>query len=242
MPQPFENVREELLRAGIAPRHARRYVTELREHLNDVTARERATGLPSREAEERATAVLGSDAQLVQAMLDKGAPRSLAYRSPWSVFAVLPVALFILLILGTGISMMFLLGPVRGLAPSDMPAGYLSLISAASFASRYLLGPLLVTGCIAIALRQRLRTSWFWVGIGLIAMLSGPFGFHMNFIPSAGGGEGTTLYSVLGIIYEQGRADPVATLAVAALRSTALFMLAAIAWRALQVRVMPARD
>jgi hypothetical protein len=39
MHQPFESVRELLLRAGIAPRHARRYVTELREHLADLATR-----------------------------------------------------------------------------------------------------------------------------------------------------------------------------------------------------------
>jgi hypothetical protein len=33
MPLPFESVREQLMRAGIAPHHAKRYVIELREHL-----------------------------------------------------------------------------------------------------------------------------------------------------------------------------------------------------------------
>lgn len=42
MPLPFEAVRERLLRAGVTPRYANRYVTELREHLADLTERERA--------------------------------------------------------------------------------------------------------------------------------------------------------------------------------------------------------
>ena len=65
----FENVREQLLLAGIAPRHARRYVTELREHLADLVAQERATGLEVAPAEERARSLLGSDAQLAEAMI-----------------------------------------------------------------------------------------------------------------------------------------------------------------------------
>ncbi len=105
----FKSVREQLLSAGIAPRHANRYVTELREHLADLAAWERASGLDAQQAEERALALLGNDRQLAQAMIDKGAARSLAARAPWSVFAVLPVVLFLLLMLVTGFSMLRLL-------------------------------------------------------------------------------------------------------------------------------------
>jgi hypothetical protein len=38
-------------------------------------------------------------------MIDKGATRSLAARAPWSVFAVLPPALFVLVMFITGLAM-----------------------------------------------------------------------------------------------------------------------------------------
>lgn len=237
---PFENVRERLLRAGIPPGHARRYVAELREHLADLEAQERASGLDARQAEASARALVGSDAQLAQAMIDK-APRSLAARAPWSVFTVLPVLLLIGVVYVTGHSMFRLLSPIQGLAPADMPAGYANLIAAVSFFTSYLVGPLLVAGCITAALRQRLSSAWVWVGLALIALLSGPFGFHMNFVPYAGGGQGRTLFSAIGVVYQDGRVDPAATLGLAAMRAAILFVAAAIAWRALQARFINTR-
>jgi hypothetical protein len=239
MQLPFENVREQLLRAGIAPRHASRYVTELREHLADLAAQQRATGLDSRQAEERALALLGSDTQLAQAMIDKGAPRSLAARAPWSVFGVLPVVLLMAVIWVTSKSMMHVLWPLRGLSPSELPTGYLGLITTISFFTNYLLGPLLAAGCIAVALRQRVLSRWVWVGLVLIALVSGLVGFHMYSIPSADGARGATLmlFSVAGVVHEHGTADLASTLAVAALRAAVLFTMAAVAYRILQARL-----
>lgn len=241
MPLPFENVREQLLLAGIAPRHAGRYVTELREHLSDLLAQENASGLDARQAEERALNLMGSEAQLVQAALDQGTPRSLAARAPWSVLALFPAVLLLLVVVVTAISMMQVLAPVRGLAPTDIPAGYSSLIAGVSLFANYLIGPLLAAGCIAIALRQRLASRWIWVGLCLIAVLSGPLGFHMNFIPAETGDGGRTLYSAAGIVYQNGRADLAATLGVALVRAAVLFALAAILYQVLQRRFVPAR-
>ena len=133
MHQPFESVREELLSAGIAPRHVNRYITELREHLADLAARERATGMDARQANERALALLGEDRQLAQAMIEKGATRSLAARAPWSVFAVLPVVALLAVLGVTFFAMFQLLWPVRDLAFADMSSGYKALIALASF-------------------------------------------------------------------------------------------------------------
>lgn len=235
--RPFENLREQLLGAGIPPRHARRYINELREHLADLETRERAAGLSAQEARDRAFALLGSEAQLAEAMI-RVAPRSLAARAPWSVLAVMPVLLLVLAIAVTGNLMMHLLMPVRGLAPSDMPAGYASLIAAVSFFASYLIGPLLAAGCIVAALRQRLASRWIWVGLALIAVISGFLGFHVHFAPMAnGGGEATfARASALGIVYQDGRPDLAATLGLALLRATLLFAIATLAYRALKAR------
>ena len=95
----FENVHERLLRAGVSPRRVSRYVAELREHLTDLVARERAAGLDEQEAEAKARIILGTDAQLVQAMLDRGVPRSLAAKAPWAVFGVFPVVALVVVVM-----------------------------------------------------------------------------------------------------------------------------------------------
>jgi hypothetical protein len=90
-------------------------------------------------------------------------------------------------------------------------------------------------------LRQRLSSAWVWVGLALIALLSGPFGFHMNFIPLEGGGRGGPSFSMIGVVYQHGRLDGAATLGLAALRAVILFAAAAIAYRALQARFINTR-
>jgi hypothetical protein len=229
---PFEIVREQLLRAGIAPRHASRYVTELREHLADLTAQERAAGLADAEAQQRARSLLGSDAQLAETMI-RTAPRSLAARAPWAVFTILPVVLLVLAMIIAGNSMMQLLLPVRDLAPTAMPAGYQGLIATASFVTGYLVGPLLACTCIAVALRQRLASRWLWVGLVLIALISGPLGFQMH----AHGSGGSAHFSAARIVYQHGRPDLAATLGAALLRALILFAVAAIAYRVLRQRL-----
>jgi hypothetical protein len=225
----FENVREQLLKAGIAPRHVGRYVTELREHLADLVARERATGLDAREAEARARTILGSDAQLTQAMLDRSPPRSWAVKAPWAVFGILPVVAIIAAVAVVAMTMMNLLWPVSNLLPAQMPASYQALIMAATILTGYVIGPVLAAGAIAIALRQRLASSWVWTGLVLIALFSGFFVFH----PPSGPGD---MYRATGLVMADGHISVAATLGLLALRATVLFTLSALAYRALKAR------
>lgn len=231
----FEGLRERLLRAGLPPGHVNRYVMELREHLVDLEAQERAAGFPPQEASHRARALMGSEEHLAQAMI-RVAPRSLAARAPWSVLALLPTLLLLCAVATTGSLMFHLLGPVRGIAPPDMPAAYAILIATVSFVATYLIGPLLAAGCIVAALRQRLTSRWIWVGLALIALISGFLGFHMHVVPSGTGGQAGPVFSVLGTVYQDGRRDPSATLVLALLRAALLFSAGAIAWNSLRAR------
>ncbi|HEX4077870.1 MAG TPA: hypothetical protein VHX61_03220 [Rhizomicrobium sp.] len=82
-PSGFEALRERLLRTGIAPRHVRRYVGELRDHFDDLVREETANGALQGEAEIRARRRLGSDSDLAAVMLACPELRSLAARYPW---------------------------------------------------------------------------------------------------------------------------------------------------------------
>jgi hypothetical protein len=242
MPLPFETVREQLLRAGVAPRYAGRYVTELREHLVDLIERECASGLDVEQARKRALTLMGTDTDLARATIERGAPRSLAARAPWAMFVILPIAVWLVLLAADIVSMMHLLWPVRGLAPSDMPQSYRALIELDSFITRYLVGLLLVAGCIAVAVRQRLASGWFWVGLSLIALLTGIVGLHVHVIPPAGGHRGGAVYSMAAMVYLHGRPSLAATLGEWALHAAVLFAVAAAAYQALRTRLMPCWD
>ncbi len=65
----FEGLRETLLTGGIASRHVRRYLSELSEHLADLTAEQWAAGFEPEDAAICARARLGSDEELAGACL-----------------------------------------------------------------------------------------------------------------------------------------------------------------------------
>jgi hypothetical protein len=235
VPLSLESVREQLLRAGIAPRHVSRYVLELREHLADLTERERRAGLDAKAAGERARDLLGSDAQLVQAMLDK-TPRSMAVRAPWAVFTLLPVVALLLAIVLIDVGMYHLLSPTQASAPAAALNPFGWLVAPVSFTTGYLLGPLLVAACIALALRQRLASRWIWIGLGLIALISGLFGFYVHHLPALNGQPPGTAYGALPVVFVDGHVSGAATLSLVAVRAAVLFAIGALVFSSLRTR------
>jgi hypothetical protein len=241
MQPSFDSLRERLLRAGIAPRRVRRYLAELREHLADLTERERASGLEPRQASERAVSLLGGDAELAQAMIDRGCGRSLAARAPWAVFVMSPLFLLVAAIALNSILMFRLLWPMQGLTPEEMPESYRALIDLAGVATNYLLGAVLSAGCIVVALRQRLNSGWVWLGLGLIAVFTGLFGFHIHEFPAAAGHKAAAAYSVANVVYRDDQVSLAASLTVAALRAVVLFSAAGAVYRMVRLRLIPDR-
>jgi hypothetical protein len=237
VPLPYESLREQLLRAGIAPRHARRYVVELRDHLADLTERERRAGLDGKAASERARDLMGSESQLVQAMIDK-TPRSLAARAPWAMFTLLPAVALLGAIWAIDLAMMQVLGPVHRTWPGGVPNSYEGLIAVVSFATSYLLGPLFAAACIVLALRQRLSSGWVWAGLGLVALLSGLFGFYMRTMPAIDGHSSGTAFGAVPVVFLNGRVSAAASLSLVAARAAVLFSIAACAFVALRTRLI----
>jgi hypothetical protein len=233
----LEKVRAQLLRAGISPRHVNRYVRELRDHLTDLIARERATGLNEQQAEEKARALLGTDAQLVQAMIDRGAPRSLAAKAPWAVFGVLPLFVLIVTALLLGRWSYTLLFPYQQLSVSDIPESVRTISMASSFIGSFLIGPALAAICVVIALRQRLSSRWVWVGLAMIALVCGPFGAHVQFPTAESGASGGIRGSVLQAVFENDQINAAATLTLMAMRTIVLFAVSALAYRVFRQRV-----
>ena len=60
MPKPFNELRERLLWAGVAPRHVKRYLKELTDHLTDLRAEEERAGRTRQDAEAAALARLAA--------------------------------------------------------------------------------------------------------------------------------------------------------------------------------------
>jgi hypothetical protein len=185
----FEALREILLKGGVAPRHVRRYLTELSDHLGDLTEQQCEAGYDAEDAAIRARARLGSDAELAGAMLEQKQFRSLAARAPWAVFGLLPPV--------TGIAAAFFL-----IAPLALVARILRLVTPAgihaplwfqqsAFAvtglGNLILPPLLATGFVLLAARQKIKLAWPLLAIVLIAMLDLQFSAHFPAPGKTGG-------------------------------------------------------
>jgi hypothetical protein len=173
MVTPFNELRERLLRAGIAPRHVRRYLKELADHLADLAAEEKSRGLNREEAESAALARLGSMDDLARAMIEQRQLQSWSFRAPWAAFGLAPLlglaaawfaALFILWsgwnIFLPGTVTPFGAGPLHGFANAYFQFGRMI----------YFFAPVFIGwGVALVAARQRLSVGWPALGLALLA-------------------------------------------------------------------------
>jgi hypothetical protein len=158
----FDNLREKLLLGGIAPRHVRRYLAELHEHLDDLIREQRKAGYDGEDAALRARARLGSDDELAAAMLEQKQFRSIASRAPWAVFLFLPpvaaVAIGILFI-----DSLVLIGKYFGYLgmPASLPPQWFQMLAHGLVAlSNLTTMPLAAIIFAVVAQRQRLKLIW----------------------------------------------------------------------------------
>src|SRR5476651_1843822 len=181
---PFDAVAETLLKGGIAPRHVRRYVRELDEHLDDMTAEQRAAGFDAEDGAIRARARLGDDAELAQAMLEQPGMRSWPARLPWLVFLLLPPVLTAAIGLALYAAIYFIgNGAAKITAIVPLPeSGLVGFSTAAMMAIDVLAVPVAATLLALLADRQRLKPLWPLLGIALLLLLtpmfSSKFGHH----------------------------------------------------------------
>lgn len=174
---PFEELRERLLRAGIAPRHVRRYLAELNDHLDDLIQTQRDAGYDAQNAAIRARARLGDDEDLAIAMLARPALYSLPARAPWLVFGLFPLAALIAL---CAVPIAFLAAAASWHVHSNgspaAPAWFQDLALSLVFLGNWILTPLIAGLFALLASRQRLPARWPLIaGIVLAAI-----GFHMQ--------------------------------------------------------------
>ena len=177
----FSRLSERLLRAGIAPRHVRRYARELSDHFDDLVREEKAGGAARELAETKALSRLGHDEDLAQAMLSRPELRSLTARFPWAVFGIGPIALLALSVAG-GLYLEFWLlhlpggiftyftgqppGPVTARLATQVYTVYNTLIVYGA--------PLLFAWLFYwIGSRQRMPAAWIVTGVALVCVLGG---------------------------------------------------------------------
>lgn len=177
MATQFHELREGLRRSGVAPRHVRRYLSELADHLADLTAEEQRAGRSQAEAKSAALGRLGKTDDLASALIEQRQSQSWCARAPWLMFGFAP-----LICLGAAylVACLYLWCGWKFFLPgADTPFGALAAPTY-SLANMYFQvgkfyyysAPILVGWTIAIvAARQRLKSVWPTVGLVLIAWM-----------------------------------------------------------------------
>jgi hypothetical protein len=204
MAKSFPELRERLLRAGVAPRHVRRYLIELSDHLADLTAEEERAGRSRAEAESAAVIRLGTIDDLSKAMIEQRQFQSWCARAPWVMFGLAPL----LLLSGAWFVAFFILwsGWRIFLPGADTPfgAGHGRIDEFAILYFQvgkwlYFSAPLLVGwGIGLIAARQRLKLIWPSIGLLLIALVGGTAQVHAGRTAVPGGLGHISMDFVLG--------------------------------------------
>lgn len=161
MPDPLAVLRERLLRAGVRPRMVGRYVSELREHLDDLTLELEAEGFLAEDARQRAYSRLGSIDTLAMPMISDRRFHSWAARTPWAVFVLAPIV-------GYGLIVALLTLALASVVLPGAAPGWFGIAGRAAGLFSSLVLPLGAAWLLTFtALRQRSRPLWPLLGIVL---------------------------------------------------------------------------
>lgn len=205
MAKPFHELRERLLRAGVAPRHVRRYLAELSDHLADLRAEEERAGRSRADAGRAALMRLGSVDDLARAMEEKPQLRSWCARAPWAVFGVAPLLLMLAAYFVAGFILwsgwkMFMPGaitPFGGQVPG--PIYGLENIYFQTGRMIYFGAPIFIGWAIGfVAARQRLKALWPVIGLAIVALIGSAARVHAVRPAASGSGGHVSMSFVLG--------------------------------------------
>lgn len=174
----FDRLSERLLRAGIAPRHVRRYTRELSDHFDDLVREEIQDGASRALAETKALSRLGSEDTLAAAMLEKPELRSFMARFPWAVFGVGPVVLLALSIAAALFAEMGVIqaatmwAPLLGITPGPVAAHRFTQIMLVWNTLVIYGAPLLFAWLFYwMGSRQRMPQAWIVTGVAIVCVV-----------------------------------------------------------------------
>lgn len=186
MPDRLDALREDLLRAGLAPRHVERYLAELSDHRADIAEHLHEAGLAPQAARAEAERRLGAHDTLLLPMLADRRFRSPAARWPALFYLLLPLGTQAAIVLA-GIFAL-LLAAATDLRPVIADLGdILALV---------LLAAPIVLAWLALMAARRRRAGLHWPLLGIAAgiVLATSLRLHVLApMPDAAGQIGLTL-------------------------------------------------
>jgi hypothetical protein len=177
---------ERLFRAGVAPQHVVRVVSELESHFEDLVAEGRASGLTLSESESQAASRLGSDDVIAASILSRPELQSWSRRRPWLAFALLPlISLPVAFVVSMAAAVSAFKLSVHLLGSSWEHPGLTPQICEAIQGFALWVAPALTAGvaCL-VAARRRAPVVWPIMGCILIALLGAMTNAEFNWSQS----------------------------------------------------------
>lgn len=235
----FENVREQLLRAGVAPRHAKRYLRELNDHFDDLVREHTETGMDRQAAEVAARQRLGTDASLIAAVTGRPELRSLIARHPWAAFGFSPVLALVAGVTAAALIERVLIGSVVSFSVSTTttsvihPAWLKASIAVTNAAVNYAL-PLAIAGLVGVlGTRRRVSHRFILLGVVLASVVGAGHQIFVRWSDVLGHSE-----LGVGFIGPGYTKTEVLLSAIRAAVNLAVCGLAAMIWRGMRQRVI----
>ncbi len=176
--QQLEHLRKRLLDGGVAPRHVRRTLTELRDHYDDALRDEELRGLMGESAKQAAQARMGDSDVIAQSIIARPELQSLAAKHPRLIFGAAPILLWIagMLLMVVTFVATIATADKTGWLPTHGPELGVRIggaVNAACIFANWVLPVLLEMFLIYMAARQRLALRWPLIGAAIIALVTG---------------------------------------------------------------------
>ncbi len=209
----FSELRRHLLRGGVAPKHVKRTIKELRHHFLDLEGKALDEGLPPEDAAAQAAEQLGDQELILEGVLARPELRSWAHRWAWAIYGLGPIILFILAIVMIFTLMIALVTAAEAIGLGSPSFAYdlagrwwvRSLAEGWRLFMMYALPTVVAAGVCLFAARREARSLWPIIGVLLVAFLGFWLEFDIQFpegpeeLASFGGGVGFDLSDLLSV-------------------------------------------
>jgi hypothetical protein len=178
----FHSLRERLLRGGVAPKHVRRTIAELRDHHTDLFSEAFSGGCSFENAEREASIRLGDEDSLAAEILARPELRSWTHRWPWIAYCVTPTFL-----LGFAfVALPLLLGSSDAVRTDQgtfsdrwgSPAAVWSVSGVIRLFYSFGLPVLLAGACCFVAGQRRVAPRWPLIGVIIASIVGGAIQFN----------------------------------------------------------------
>ncbi len=176
--QQFDELAARLLREGVAHRHVRRYVAELRDHAENAAQAEMRRGASLEDAAAIALARLGTLDDLARSMTARGELRAMSAKFPKFWGGGMPVLVWIGILIAGGLILGTIVPALRagGIVPDGGGAQALAAWQGPADAIIVLVTrvlPVVLGGAtLILALRQRTAILWPVIGAGVLAVIA----------------------------------------------------------------------